>query len=361
MQSCSSYLVLTSQKYNNTMRILLIIISTILFVSCKTQQLYLNVVEPAPVTLPDYIRSAGVINRSEFTGDAEGLDALDRVLTLEGKELDKDGAAASISALASELTGNSRFAEVKPLDFTDDQVKGPGIFPPPLNWTQVDEKCREGKVDAIFSLELFDTDTRISYQVRKTDSKRTLLGAIAGIEQQADMITQVKTGWRIYDPSSKSILHEITMNRSITFSATGLTPAIAAAALIDRKEAVKQVGSNAGKAFAWRLLPFEVRVSRDYFVKGNDNFRLAMRRARTGNWDLAGEIWLAETSNPQMKIAGRACYNMAIISEINGNLGDAILWAQKAYEDYRIRKALKYLRILEYRMNSERILREQGN
>jgi len=343
------------------MKIILIVTAAILLVSCKTQQLTLNVVEPAPVTLPEYIRSAGVIDRSQVTGDAGELDALDRVLTLEGKELDKEGAAASISALTDELMGNARFTEVKSLDFTDDQVKGPGIFPPPLSWTVVDEKCREGGVDALFSLELFDTDTRISYEVRKTDSDRTLLGAIAGIEQQADMITLVKTGWRIYDPSSKLILDEITLNRSITFSATGLTPAVAAAALIDRKEAVKQVGSRAGQAFAWRLLPVEIRVSRDYFVKGNDNFRVAMRKARTGNWDQAGEIWLQETANPEMKIAGRACYNMAIISEINGKLDIAVDWARKAYEDYRIVQALKYLRVLEYRQNSKRILEEQGN
>ena len=173
------------------------------------------------------------------------------------------------------------------------------------------------------------------------------------------MVTLVKTGWRIYDPSSKSILDEITLNRSVTFSATGLTPAIAVAALIDRKEAVKQVGSKAGQAFAWRLLPYEVRVSRDYFVKGNDNFKLAMRRARTGNWDQAGELWLAETSNTNRKIAGRACYNMAIISEIDGNLDVAVDWVQKSYEDYRIRQALRYLHILEYRLTSEQILREQ--
>jgi hypothetical protein len=52
---------------------------------------------------------------------------------------------------------------------------------------------------------------------------------------------------------------------------------------------------------------------------------------------------------------------MAIISEINGKLDIAVDWARKAYEDYRIVQALKYLRVLEYRQNSKRILEEQGN
>lgn len=40
---------------------------------------------------------------------------------------------------------------------------------------------------------------------------------------------------------------------------------------------------------------------------------------------------------------------MAIINEINGSLDDALGWAQKSYEDYGIRPALKYIRILEDR------------
>ena len=341
------------------MRLIIFLSVIIVFTSCKTQQLYLNVIEPAPVSLPSYIEKAGVIDRSMAAGEAKNLEAVDRVLTLEGAELDKEGAKASVAGLTDELMKNNRFSEIKNLNLEDSHSSGLGIFPAPIAWEKVDAACRENSVDALFSLELFDTDTRVSYQVRKTNSKRTLLGAIAGLEQQADMYTLVKTGWRIYDPSSKTILDEIAISRDITFSSTGLTPAIAAAALIDRKEAVKQVGIKAGQAFAWRILPYQLRVSRDYFVKGTDNFRIAMRKARTGNWDQAGEIWLGETSNPAIKIAGRACYNMAIISEINGDLDLALDWARKAYEDYNNRQALRYINILEYRQTSNQILREQ--
>jgi hypothetical protein len=341
------------------MKILIILSAIIVFTSCKTQQLYLNVVEPAPVTLPSYIAKAGIIDRSQPTGEAKKTDAIDRVLTLEGAELDIEGANASISGLTDELLKNDRFSVIKRIGSGVEQNTGLGVFPPPMEWDKVTAVCLENGVDALFSLELFDTDTKVSYQVRKTDSRKTLLGAIAGIEQQADMLTIVKTGWRIYDPSSKSILDEIVISRDLTFHSTGLTPAIAAAALTDRKEAVKQVGNNAGQAFAWRLLPYQIRVHRDYFVKGTDNFEIAMRKARTGNWDQAGELWLEETSNPQMKIAGRACYNMAIISEINGDVDMALDWARRAYEDYNNREALRYLNILEYRKTSNEIIKEQ--
>ncbi|HOU02766.1 MAG TPA: hypothetical protein PLL94_07525 [Bacteroidales bacterium] len=43
-----------------------------LLVSCKTNQLYLNVIEPAPVTLSKSVKTPGVINRSMPTDETKG-------------------------------------------------------------------------------------------------------------------------------------------------------------------------------------------------------------------------------------------------------------------------------------------------
>jgi hypothetical protein len=50
---------------------------------------------------------------------------------------------------------------------------------------------------------------------------------------------------------------------------------------------------------------------------------------------------------------------MAIINEINGSLDDALGWAQKAWEDYKIQLALKYTRILENRKYNSELLKIQ--
>ena len=55
----------------------------------------------------------------------------------------------------------------------------------------------------------------------------------------------------------------------------------------------------------------------------------------------------------------RACYNMAIISEINGDVNGAIQWARKAYEVYRTPFALEYVNILQQRLNNEAVLKSQ--
>jgi hypothetical protein len=51
---------------------------------------------------------------------------------------------------------------------------------------------------------------------------------------------------------------------------------------------------------------------------------------------------------------------MAIIAEINGDLDGAIHWAQKSYEEYKIRLGLNYVNILRYRKQQNDLLKSQS-
>jgi hypothetical protein len=339
--------------------VIYLILSLCILVSCKTNQLFLNVVEPAPVTLSPSIKKVGVINRSMPTDETRILDVIDKALSLEGVNLDKDGAEQSIKGLSDELMNNQRFDEVKTLSDIDFRTPKLGLFPVPLSWEIVNKVCKETGTDALFSLEMYDTDTRISYSNRKVGIKGPLGVIIPGIEHQADMETIVKTGWRIYDPANQVIADEFNHTESIVYTGKGINPLVAVAGLIGRKKAIQEVSNKGGHGYAMRLLPFELRVMRDYFVKGTYNFKIAKRRAQNGNWNEAAELWQKETSNQKRKVAGRAYYNMAIINEINGKLDDALAWAMKSYEDYNIKLAREYVRILNNRMVKTGIINVQ--
>jgi hypothetical protein len=335
-----------------------LILSLSLLASCKTNQLWLNVVEPAPVTLSQDINKVGVINRSMPTDETKILDVLDKALSLEGVNLDKDGAEQAILGLSDELLNNQRFTEVKTLTDIDFRTPKLGVFPVPLAWDIVNKICKETSTDALFSLETYDTDTRLNYS-SNTVEKKTPLGNIPLMEHRVDMETIVKTGWRIYDPASRVIADEFGYVESVVFTGRGINPLVAAAGLIGRKEAIKEVSNKAGHSYALRILPFELRVMRDYYVKGTNNFKIARRKAQLGKWDEAGDLWEKEIANPKMKVAGRACYNMGIINEINGDVISALKWAQKAYEDYNIKPGREYSRILQNRIAKRQILEEQ--
>ena len=335
------------------------ILIAFIFSSCaSTELMQLSVLEPAPVTLPSYIKNVAVINRTQLSKKAKIVDVADKITSFKDGNLDKDGAQATITGLADELKKNNRFDEIKIIPNTDLTTDVPGMFPIPLSWDTVRKYCKENNADALFVLELFSTESKIDYSVNNTTVK-TLLGNIPSIEQQANMHTIVKAGWRIYDPEGENILDEVAISRSANFYGKGINPMIALQALINRKEAVQEIGNAAGHAYAFRIIPLWERVSRDYYVRGTNNFKIAKRKSQTGNWDEAAKLWQKETTNPKRKIAGRACYNMAIINEINGNLNMAIKWAQQSYENYNNHLALNYVNMLKNRQVNDEIVTNQ--
>ena len=338
--------------------ILLLSSSVVLFSCSSTRLMSLSVLEPAPVTIPASIKTAGIINRSVSSNNGKILDAVDKVFTLEGARLDKDGSEASMSALTNELELSKRFTDVKKIQYDGPGNNTPGMYPSPLSWEKVEEICKLNKTDVLFSLELFDTDSKISYAAFPA-RMNTPLGSVPVVHQEASLRTVVKTGWRIYDPSTKRVLDEAAVSKHIVFTGRGINPVLAANALIGRKEAVKQVGDRTGAAYAYRIVPAWLRVSRYYFVRGNRMFKVARRKAESGNWDGAAEIWKNESSAEKRKAAGRACYNMAIISEINGDVDGAIRWARQSYENHNIKLALRYIKVLEGRKFREQILEKQ--
>jgi hypothetical protein len=323
--------------------------------SCATQELYLNVMQPAPVTVAPEIKTIGIIDRSDPTDQTKTIDMIDQLLTLEGNELDSIGTLEAINGVTEKLKDNDRFNEVKLLTDLKFKASSVGSLPSPLTWEQVEGICRDNGTDALFALEMYDTDTHVNYSTEKTQIE-TPLGNIPALEHIASMEILVKTGWRIYSPEDKAILDEYVVAETVNFTGRGINPAVAVSALMHREAAVKEVSNKAGHIYALRLIPYQFRATRDYYVKGTDNFKIAKRKAQLGEWDEAAVLWDKETINPDMKVAGRAHYNMAIINEINGDLETAKTWAKKAYSDYKIKPALDYVRILENRQYNNEVL-----
>ncbi|MDJ1504223.1 DUF6340 family protein [Xanthocytophaga agilis] len=335
---------------NTIVRILILLACIPAWMACRsTNGLTLNVNEPAPIWMPPHLKKVGIIGRTQPSDQTRAIDKVDQVLSIEGTRLDKEGARESIRGLAADLEKNNRFLSVKQLD--KPELTGPGmdVFPAPLAWETVAQICQENQLDALFVLEFFDTNSKINYSAIPITINGPLGVKVPAVEHQATMLTSIKTGWRIYDPQNKVIIDQHPMSRQMTSVGKGINPVAAATALLERKEAVKQTSYQIGQVYASSLLPYQIRVWREYYVRGTDSFKVGKRRAQTGNWAGAAELWERETQHPKNKVAGRACYNMAISSEINGNLDQAIEWAGRSYTDYKNRLALRYLNVLKQR------------
>ena len=347
-------------KTNHNTLVIVAVLIGIIFTSCSsTNLLTVSVTEPSPVYVPVHIKTIGIIDRSLPSKENKNLDKLDKILSIEGKNLDKEAAHQSVTGLRDELLNNNRFSEVKIIDSIEVRSPGVGVFPSSLSWETIERICNENNVDAIFALSFYDTDTKIDYKAIPLKVDGPLGIKIPALEHHAHVATLIKVGWRIYDPVNKLILDEFIRNDHVESKGVGINPVKAAESIMGRKEAVLQISKNIGHNYALRILPYRIRVSRKYFVRGTNNFKIAKRRAQTGDWYGAADLWEKEILNPNRKVAGRACYNMGIINEIDGDLDAAVEWTSKAYTDYKNKKALQYLNVLNYRIEREIQLQEQ--
>lgn len=333
---------------------------TLLITSCgATNKLTMGISEPAIVHLPADVKRVGIINRSLPSKGNEVLDKIDKILSAEGLHLDKKGAEAAISSLSSELSVIKNFEEIKIIKDLPEIQKGLAVLPATLSWDMVEKICKEHEVDVLFSLEFYDTDTNADYKVTTMKLPNNIGIDVDVPAQEVTLATNIVNGWRVYDPQIKEVVDERLFNKRMTFRGKGINPMKAFEAIASRNETVQEYSKNVGVAYAKRLIPRTRRISRDYFVSGSDKFKVATRRAQAGDWNVAAELWQEELNNPKEKIAGRAHYNMAVISEINGDLDKAIQFASKSYTDYKNTIALNYVNVLKYRLRQNKVLDQQ--
>jgi hypothetical protein len=317
------------------------------FISCKSA-VYLNVSEPAAVPIPKEINRVGIINRSYAAGNSKIAETIDKGISLEGN-LDQVGSTAAINGTFDQLTTNQRFEYITILDSIAVENRGIGTLPAPMDWQEVMAICDANDLSFLFVLEIYDTDTKISYSSR-TVTKSTPLGNVPLLEHTATSTTFIRSAWRMYDPASKQVIDEYFYDDQIAYSGRGINPVVAAAALLNREQAVKNISTNVGRHYATRIQPQVFRVNRTFWTKGSNNLRIARRRADVNDWDGAAEMWKKDMNSNKRKVAGRATHNMAIYYEIQGDVYKALEHAQKAYSDYNNKEARRYARILNNRI-----------
>ncbi len=340
--------------------LLILALLSFLVSSCK-QAVFLTVNEPPAVNLSNQYKRGGFINRT-FPEEGLGrvLEVLDKGLTLEGN-LDERGSLAAIQGAHDELSRKSRFEHLVILDSM--KVKGGGLnaFPTAIEWSEVDRLCAEQDLDFLIVLEVYDTDTDINYSTG-TSTRNTPLGSVNIPTHRATVTTNIRTGWRIYDPAKRLILDEFFVRDRLRNSGGGINPIAAAAALLNRGDAVENTSNRIGHFYGGRVDPQQFRVNRTYFNKGSNNLKIANRRAEVGNWEGAAEMWEKGLNNSKRKVAGRSHHNMAIYYEIIGDVDKALEMSQKAFSDYNIKESQGYSNILLDRINRrerDKILREE--
>ena len=210
------------QKYFNTP--LLLILSVFISSCSSTNLLTMDALQPAPVNINAKDISIGIINRSVPSKKNEAVDEIDKILSIEGKNLDKEGAQNTVASLQNELSKNNLIIGAKIIEIPNLKNTGLDLFPESISWEKIGQICKENKVDVIYELSYYDTDSKVNYKVANVETTNILGLKIPLIEHQATVTTLIKTGWRIYSFKDKAILEEFSTQDNLTLSGKGINP-----------------------------------------------------------------------------------------------------------------------------------------
>lgn len=317
---------------------------------------------PALITVPPDVKNVLILDRSAPEDKGKKIAGAILSADLPG---DREAAVReAMNGLQEQLLSTPRFNIL----LAEEIYPGSNIsssFPEPLAWEEIEKLCDQYDADVIISLEIFSTKFLI------TDGQRMAMKTVelAGTKQKISVpeffvngVATIDIGFRFYDPVAQKIIDENVFTHKNRWEGAGTSPADAMGVLINKNEAVRKASFDAGFSYGTRISPTPVTITRDFYKgpKGNVPISKGTRLADTGQWEEALETWKDGAENAtKRKIAGRLCYNTAIVYEVFGEFDKAIEWASKSYVDYGNKKGLEYERALRYRVRQENRLSEQ--
>lgn len=323
----------------------------------KQRTVSVNSIRPADIEVPADIKTLLIVDRT--IPDKSLLNILEGVLTGELPEEDKASMQFLTNAMRAELTTSPRFQ----IKLATERLSGNSLtsaFPEALPWDQISGLCEKYAADAVIAVEIFDTDFII------TNGKRVKKVTEEGVEREVDEyyaqgVNNLKMGLRLYNPKTNEILDQQVLTEKGTWNAAANSKAAALLALIDKADATHQLSSLIGADYAYRISPMYVQLTRSFRGKSRKTPALerGSRLADVGKWEEAIDVWTNAIAGSREKDQGYLSYNIAVAHEILGNMSEAREWAAKSYTDYGNKTGNLYLKLINLRIENERIAQMQ--
>ncbi|MBA4411658.1 MAG: DUF6340 family protein [Bacteroidota bacterium] len=349
----------------------ILILAGIALASCKSNFAVLTIENsrPANEELPTDIQSITLMNRSmntQFENYRE--DSLQVYFYRKGFQLSKivlDSVASdtTIRALAELLFESGRYDVVVPLErnlrreFIESGNYGilSSIerniskelsyeqLPDTLNPFIVKKICSDFNTDALLVLERFSNKVMADYSFEKV-----------GVNDYHYASVDVKYDafFRIYKPGKKTLVKEIELIDTIYWESSDYNQV----RLFSKLPSVKQALINAGIKIALevdkKLSPTWTSERRGYFLFSPKNDR-GQQLMNDNNYDEASKYWTEMAQSTNKKIRSKAEYNLALMSELSGDIDGALEWGLKSFYSYYRHQTEAYLKKLKARKETQ--------
>ena len=340
-------------KFAKSLLGMLLVISCL---SCELAYIVVDVVDPPSLPLPIEVTGISLNNR-----------LADSVISFKGTDLMLSGASAKeISSISSlkVMNGIEEVFELGERFYVAGKLQestvynGSGELPERIPEQSVREICSNQESEVLLSLESLWYDTDVSYDSflasePKDQNKiwsNTVTYDMRKVEYFNGILSvKIKLGWRLYEPSSGSVMYEGYQEDSVYYEVQGRSIEEAEKKLPSTLNVVEKAGFLTGVKISEQLSPSLNTVERFFYKNGNKDFKDAYQLVKFRRWDDAAQIWEPYLASNHKASKAMACYNMALVNEMDGNLEEAIDLLKTAGELAPWEEIQEYKKVLNNR------------
>jgi hypothetical protein len=315
-------------------RIFIIVTSLFLLSSCQTLSLYSFQGLNAPdVIIPSDVKTIGFVDRNtSFKIDSVSQyyyfnrSLISSNLLVDTTDYNTDISISCYNGFTENLSEYLAMDSIPFIQLEKKEMQGDRDYKP-MKWELVDSICASTGSDVLICLE--DIQLYNKYTVFEN-------GLHYGI-----MDVNYYAVWRIYDPLNKTYLDEEIVIDSLFSEVTSPSyKKLIEQELPKRKDLFKDVSYQIGNQYADKLAPKWLDITRKYFASGDDRLAISKYYIDRGDWESPIILWTEISNEDDFKLAGRACYNLAVAYEIKEDFVTANQWIRKSIFQYKNLKSL---------------------
>jgi hypothetical protein len=299
---------------------------------------------PAKEELPQDIQSITLMNRSmnnqfrNHNEDTLQLYFYDKGYQLSVIVLDSLAADTTIRALGELLFESDRYDVVIPIERNIERNISYNLVPDTLNPAFVSEQCQKYNTDALMVLEKFSTKVMTDNIAEKySDKYSTSYSFYASLDLKYDAF------FRIYKPGRKAL--EFQFSDTIYWESMDDVQVRMFSKIPSIKQALINAGIKVALDFDNKISPSWISEKRGYFLFDRKN-DLGQQLLNENSIEEAKAFWMEKTQSTNKKTKSRAEHNLALASELEGNIDQAIEWGLKSFNTYYHYQTEVYLKKL---------------
>lgn len=334
----------------------LIFLIGLVAVSCKSYYTTLTIETPKPAKeeLPSDIQSLTLMNRSmsnQFLLHRE--DSLQLYFYRNGYQLSKivlDSLASdtTIRALAELMFESGRYDVVVPAERNLNRDLSYELLPDTLSTIQVNQICHQYNTDALLVMERFSTKVMSDFSQEKYFDQST--GSSYSFYASLDV--KYNAFFRIYKPGTNTLVKEIELIDTIYWESADYSQQRLFSKLPNIKQALINTGIKIALDVDSKISPVWSSEKRGFYLFDlkNDRGQQLMNENKTNE---AIAFWMEKAQSTNKKIRSRAEYNLALASELDGNVDQAIEWGLKSFYSHYQYQTEVYLKKLKALKDSQ--------